>query len=29
MGDEPEITQVEKVPSETLRLDKTLNRPEK
>ena len=25
MGDEPEITQVEKVPSETLPLDKTLN----
>ena len=24
MGDEPEITQVEKVPSETLPLDKTL-----
>ena len=25
MGDEPEITQVEKVPSETLPPDKTLN----
>ena len=25
MGDEPEITQVEKVPSETPLLDKTLN----
>ena len=25
MGDEPEITQVEKVPSETLLLNKTLN----
>ena len=25
MGDEPDITQVEKAPSETLPLDKTLN----